>query len=180
MGVFHKLCFFCQLKRGLLVTRLPIEDSKKELTIVNLHLEAYDSGEGKRQQTEILINFLLEEYSKGNYCVAGGDFNQTFPTIDNSRYPILDDSHFSPGSLDADLLPEGWTFAADGDIPTSRLNNQPYNPASPNTQHYVLDGFILSPNVELLSVQTLDGGFRYSDHNPVRLEIRLLAEEPSL
>ena len=41
------------------------------------------------------------------------------------------------------------------------------------TQHYVIDGFILSPNVELTSVQTQDDGFRFSDHNPVLLNIRL-------
>ena len=37
----------------------------------------------------------------------------------------------------------------------------------------VIDGFILSPNVELTSVQTQDDGFRFSDHNPVLLSIRL-------
>ena len=36
------------------------------------------------------------------------------------------------------------------------------------TQHYVLDGFIVSPNIEVLSVETQSLGFRYSDHNPVR------------
>ena len=41
------------------------------------------------------------------------------------------------------------------------------------TQHYVIDGFILSPNVELTGVQTQDDGFRFSDHNPVLLNIRL-------
>ena len=37
----------------------------------------------------------------------------------------------------------------------------------------MIDGFILSPNVELTSVQTQDDGFRFSDHNPVLLNIRL-------
>ena len=35
------------LKRCLLVERIPIADSDKELVLVNLHLEAYDDGEGK-------------------------------------------------------------------------------------------------------------------------------------
>lgn len=34
------------LKRCLLVTRIPVEGSDKELVIINLHLEAYDDGEG--------------------------------------------------------------------------------------------------------------------------------------
>ena len=39
------------LKRCLLVSYLPIEGSDKQLVLVNLHLEAYDSGEGKIAQT---------------------------------------------------------------------------------------------------------------------------------
>lgn len=37
----------CNLKRCLIVSRIPIAGSEHELVIVNLHLEAYDSGEGK-------------------------------------------------------------------------------------------------------------------------------------
>jgi len=44
--------------------------------LVNLHLEAYDSGEGKIAQTKLLVEFLEQEYAKGNYVIAGGDFNQ--------------------------------------------------------------------------------------------------------
>ena len=42
-----------------------------------------------------------------------------------------------------------------------------------NTQYYVIDGFILSPNVQLNTVKTLDEGFTYSDHNPVKLNVTL-------
>ena len=37
------------LKRCLLVSYLPIEGSDSQLVLVNLHLEAYDSGEGDRK-----------------------------------------------------------------------------------------------------------------------------------
>ena len=53
------------------------------------------------------------------------------------------------------------------------IRDRPYDAESEATQHYVIDGFILSPNVELTSVQTQDDGFRFSDHNPVLLSIRL-------
>lgn len=75
--------------------------------------------------------------------------------------------------LDDSMLPDGWHFAYDTAVPTCRLDNQPYDAESEATQHYVIDGFILSPNVELTSVQTQDDGFRFSDHNPVLLSIRL-------
>lgn len=42
-----------------------------------------------------------------------------------------------------------------------------------NTQYYVIDGFIISPNVELLDVETLDLGFENSDHNPVIISFSL-------
>lgn len=47
--------------------------------LVNLHLEAYDDGEGKIAQTKQLREFIQSEYEKGNYVIAGGDLNQVFP-----------------------------------------------------------------------------------------------------
>jgi endonuclease/exonuclease/phosphatase family metal-dependent hydrolase len=61
----------------------------KYLVLVNLHLEAYDDGEGKKAQTEMLKQILQEEADQGNYVIAGGDFNQTFSGTDDSMYPEL-------------------------------------------------------------------------------------------
>lgn len=160
------------LKRCLLVSYYDIENSDAKLVAVNLHLEAYDDGEGKAAQTKMLRDFLQSEYEKGNYVIAGGDFNQTFPnSLD--KYPIKNAELWVPGVLEEDVLPEGWSFAYDDRVPSCRLNNRPYDAEDENTQHYLIDGFILSPNVELLSVSTLDEGFIYSDHNPVAMEIKL-------
>lgn len=158
------------LKRCLLVTRIPIRGSAQELVIVNLHLEAYDDGEGKAAQTAQLLKLLQEEYEKGNYVIAGGDFNQAFPgTLDT--YPILDRDYWTPGLLED--LPEGWKYAFDDGSPTCRLLNQPYDPSDRTTQHYVIDGFIVSPNVTIDRVETINAGFEFSDHNPVVLDITL-------
>lgn len=160
------------LKRCLLVSYYNIENSDAKLVVVNLHLEAYDDGEGKAAQTKMLREFLQSEYEKGNYVIAGGDFNQTFPnSLD--KYPIKNSELWVPGVLEENVLPDGWSFAYDDSVPSCRLNNRPYNAEDENTQHYLIDGFILSPNVELLSVNTLDKGFVYSDHNPVTIEIKL-------
>ena len=159
------------LKRCLLVTELPLSGTDRKLMVVNLHLEAYDDGAGKRAQTEVLRAFLEEQYAAGNYVVAGGDFNQTFPGA-LERWPVIEDDYWAPGTLE-ELLPEGWAYAFDAETPTCRLLNQPLDPDDPLTQYYVIDGYILSPNVELLRVETLDLGFEHSDHNPVRLELRL-------
>ena len=161
------------LKRCLLVSRLPVEGSDKEFVVVNFHLEAYDSGEGKIAQTRQLMEFIQSEYEKGNYVIAGGDWNQVFPgSLD--VYPNNHPDLWAVGTVEESMLPSGWALAYDLTTPTCRLLNQPYNPAdTANTQYYVIDGFIVSPNVELKSVATLDKEFENSDHNPVKMVISL-------
>ncbi len=162
------------LKRCLLVTWLPIEGTDRQLVLVNLHLEAYDSGEGKIAQTKQLCEFIESEYLKGNYVIAGGDFNQTFPDT-LTRFPVLHYQFWTPGVIEQDDIPAGWSFAYDTLVPSCRLLNQPYDPSDlSNTQHYVIDGYIVSPNVEVQRVETLDLGFEDSDHNPVALDVILL------
>lgn len=75
---------------------IDLEGTDAQLVLVNLHLEAYDDGEGKAAQTAALTSFLEQEYAKGNYVIAGGDFNQTFPGgLD--KYPIKNDDLWTPG-----------------------------------------------------------------------------------
>jgi endonuclease/exonuclease/phosphatase family metal-dependent hydrolase len=161
------------LKRCLLAVRIPIRNSGAELVVVNLHLEAYDDSGGREAQTRALLDFMEAEYAKGNYCIAGGDFNQSFPDVDMERFPIRDKDFFVPGLLSRDLLKSGWSFAADTETPSCRLLNKPYSGNPDDTQYYFIDGFILSPNVVLRSVKTLNLDFRNSDHNPVELEVTL-------
>lgn len=156
------------LKRCLLTQRIPLEEGN-ELVLVNLHLEAYDDGEGKLAQTAELMNFVTAEYEKGNYVIAGGDFNQAFP---DANFPTIDASYWQAGKLDANMLPEGWQFAFDGSTPSCRLNNAPFV-GQTNPQYYGIDGFILSPNVTLDEVKTLDEKFISADHNPVTLKVTL-------
>ena len=158
------------IKRCLLVTRMDVEGSDRELVLINFHMEAYESGEGRIAQTKQLLELMQEEYEKGNYVIAGGDFNQSFPgTLDT--YPIRDPEKWTPGALTEESLPEGWQYAFDETNPTCRLLDQPY---SADCQLYVIDGFLLSPNVALTEVETVHLDFIHSDHNPVRLEVRLV------
>ena len=161
------------LKRCLLVSYLPIEGSDKQLVLVNLHLEAYDSGEGKIAQTKQLMGLLEEEYAKGNYVIAGGDFNQVFPGA-LEAYPNEHPENWIPGVLEESSLPAGFSYVYDLEVPSCRLLNQPYDPSDAvNTQYYVIDGLIVSPNVTVKTAETLDLGFENSDHNPIRLTVTL-------
>lgn len=160
------------LKRCLMVDYIPIEGQDNSLVLINLHLEAFDSGEGKIAQTKALLEVLAQEYAKGNYVIAGGDFNQRFPGA-SDKYPQSDDPNiWCPGTLDADALPTGWQYAYDLSNPSCRSMDKYYTDPA-NHQYYLIDGFILSPNIELLSVETIQKNFEFSDHNPVKLKVRL-------
>lgn len=157
------------LKRCLLVERVPVEGTDKELVIINLHLEAYDDGEGKRAQTEQLMQIIAAEYRNGNYVIAGGDFNQTFEGADT--FPILDESTWQPGKLYNSELPAGFSYVFDASKPTCRLLDKPYDGDREKAQLYVIDGFIVSDNLKVNLIQTVDLNFQYSDHNPVLLQV---------
>lgn len=164
----------CNLKRCMLETRIPIQGSDKELVLINFHLEAYDSGEGKIAQSKMLSEKLQEEYDKGNYVIAGGDFNQTFEGMDT--YPILDTENWMPGIIGSDDIPDSFSFAVSDNVPSCRLLSGPYSGNYEDSQVYVLDGFIVSDNLEIKSVENIDTDFEYSDHQPVRLEVTLKSE----
>lgn len=163
----------CNLKRCMLETRVPLEGTDAELVLLNFHLEAYDSGEGKIAQSKMLAEKLEEEYAAGNYVIAGGDFNQTFPDMEAS-YPLIDTENWAPGTLEKDSLPEHFSFAVDDSYPTCRLLNQPYTGSYDTSQVYVIDGFIVSDNLEVSEIKVLNEDFQYTDHQPVQLEVSFL------
>ena len=160
------------LKRCLLVTRIPAEGGR-ELVLVNLHLEAYDSGEGKIAQTKQLADFLAEEANKGNYVIAGGDFNQIFSDADGTKYPAQE-GKWAAGEIDVTAFDDSLNCLMDETVPTCRSLDQPYSGADKGTfQYYLIDGFIVSDNVSVKDFHTLDEDFVCTDHNPVRMEFVL-------
>lgn len=157
------------LKRCLLVSRIPVEGTDHELVLINLHLEAYDSGEGKEAQTRVLKTLLEEEYGKGNYVIAGGDFNQHFSNVDTGKYPVFD-GMWQPGIIHAETFGENFSLLMDPATPTCRSLDRAYAGESDESfQFYMIDGFIVSQNVRVESVETLNQKFVCSDHNPVRM-----------
>lgn len=161
------------LKRGLLIERLPIEGSDKQLVVINLHLEAYDSGEGKIAQTKVLSDLLKKEYEKGNYVIAGGDFNQSFPGTSSYKYPHTDEDLWMPGDLDNSMIPEGFSAKVDDSYPSCRSLDRPYDSSDKNFQYYLIDGYIVSDNIKIQSIQTVALDFKNSDHNPIKIVISL-------
>lgn len=161
------------LKRCLLVNHYPIKDSDKELVFINLHLEAYDDSGGREEQTKMLIDYMESEYQKGNYVIAGGDFNQSF--FESHELPFrLSEDLWKPGLLDLDLFPQGYGVLRDElKIPTCRSLHMPYNDEFREDSYYIIDGFIVSPNVYVKEIETYNQNFEFSDHNPVVINFEL-------
>lgn len=156
------------LDRCFMVNRYPLK-SGKELVIINTHNEAYDPGNIRKAQMEYFRSFIVSEYEKGNFVVAGGDWNQCPPDFKPEflNNKVRTDQMVIP----SDYLPAEWKWIYDPKNPTNRSNDIPYNPDVTTTT--VIDFFLLSPNIESLTVQGINLNFENSDHNPVRMKVRL-------
>jgi endonuclease/exonuclease/phosphatase family metal-dependent hydrolase len=156
------------LDRCFLVNHYPLENGK-DLLVINTHNEAFDTGQIRKAQMAYLKDFLLSEYQKGNYIIAGGDWNQSSPGFKPgfTGHPV----NTGQMMMDSDYLPAEWKWIYDNTIPSNRTVIAAYDPATTTTT--VIDFFLLSPNIESVSVDCIDLNFENSDHNPVRLKVRL-------
>lgn len=143
----------------------------KELLIGNSHMSAYDEG-GKirKKQLDYLCTFLEEERNKGNYVVFGGDFNHD---IANSEglFPTQEKHPDWVATFSEENLPEGFSIAAATNAPTCRSADIPYEYGK--NFLIVIDGFIVSDNVQVKHIENLDLEFLYSDHNPAVMRFTL-------
>jgi len=138
----------------------------KELIIINTHNSAFDDGALKKQQLEYLKQFLEIEYTKGNYFVVGGDWNQNPPGLDISKFGKHSNSeNFQLSMLDKEIFPSDWQWIYDPNIATNRSNVKPYTKGE--TSITVLDFFLLSPNLKANFVTSIDLEFKNSDHQPI-------------
>jgi endonuclease/exonuclease/phosphatase family metal-dependent hydrolase len=128
----------------------------------------------------VLKELMREELNKGNYVIAGGDFNQVFSNIDTSGYPVLE-NNWEAGVIDVAEFGDDFQFVTDVSNPTCRSLVEVYADAqdkSPEAfQYYVIDGFIVSSNVKVQSLRTHNTVFQYSDHNPVSMDVILLPDD---
>lgn len=162
---------YFDLDRCFVVTRYALENGK-ELVIANSHMSAYDSGGViRRQQQEVLNQFLAEEKEKGNYVIVGGDFNHDIAYSDG----LFESQQLRPEwvyTMTSDDLTVGYSFYAATNVPTCRSTDIPYEKGVNYT--VVLDGFIVSDNIEVTSNFNVDNDFLYSDHNPAVMTFRLV------
>ncbi len=176
---------FFDLDRCFVVNRLNLDNSK-ELVFINSHMSAYDEGGLIRnKQIQELYSFMKEEYSKGNYVIASGDFNHDLLT-NNPLYPQYNFSNYAYQDIIKQHRPswlsymfdenktspfdDGFKIYASNSNPSCRDCDVIYTPNS--TFVSTVDGFIVSNNIEVKSTYTTkigEIGFAYSDHQPSTL-----------
>jgi endonuclease/exonuclease/phosphatase family metal-dependent hydrolase len=158
------------LDRCFIIQRFVVND-ENVLTLINTHNSAFDDGSLRKQQFDLLRETALEEFAKGHYVIIGGDWNQNPPgfnpeQIQNGDVPGKNDLPNVPD----DFMPPGWKWAFDPSVPTNRDVSEPYKKGK--TSATILDYFLISPNLQLLNVKTIDLAFKDSDHNPVVMDVR--------
>lgn len=152
------------------VVRVPVDGDAADWVLIDIHLSAFDEGANVRlAQLREVLKLAEAEYEKGARVVVGGDWNYEFArpdTLSTTKEKFLFWLHAFP-YLE---LKAGWTAAFDPEIPTCRTNERPYARGENFTT--IIDGFIVSPNVEVVEVRAIDLDFQYTDHQPVVARFR--------
>lgn len=163
------------LDRCFMVNRFKIENGK-ELVLINTHNEAFDEGGNiRRSQMESIKKFVINEYSSGNYVIVGGDWNQYPPDFK----PVFSANqgftgkigNFTLTGIESDYMPGEWQWIYDPATPSVRTLTARYD--APSTPTSVCDIFLISPNIEFVSVKCHHLEFKNSDHNPVTIKVSL-------
>ena len=167
---------FFDLDRAFTVSEIDVANGKK-LMLYNVHLSAYmKDQEIQEKQIMTLFNHMKNEYEKGNYVVCGGDFNHDLLPSSSETFgndTSKDYSWLQP--FPKEDLPQGLSvtdFTEEGEpVPSTRNLDTPYEKGKSFVA--LIDGFIVSDNVEALETKVLDESFQYSDHHPVTLQFKL-------
>ncbi len=150
--------YFCGNK-GFLINRIKISDHDKELVIFNIHLIAFKKNYAVRlKQMEYVLALASIEVDKGNYVIIGGDWN-----INLASDGVISQQ---PKNLIEKTIE--WCFA----IPEQRTLKSFKQDQGNNGGKIIYDGFLCSTNISVLKVISRED-FRFSDHAPVLLEVKL-------
>ncbi len=175
---WHKLL---DLDRCYSVCQIPTDDGRM-LSLFNLHFSPRIADEAvPAQQLSMLLEQMKAEYDKGNYAVAGGDFNMDLLGDSGAVFGV--DGGDCPWArpIDTGLFPEGITLVDSLDaahpVPSHRSVDTGYVPGESFVA--TVDGFIVSDNVEVLNCHVVNEVFECSDHNPVVLRFRLKSPGPA-
>ncbi len=139
---------------------------KRPLTIIHIHLAAFDTHmRTRRAQLSEIIDLALGAHAHGP-VVIGGDWNMNLS--DTQIFDRPDLPYLSPFAHD--LIPKEWKLVRDQSTPSLRSGDRPWGKGAVTA---VVDGFVASPDVIVHTVRSHDLGFVHSDHNPVELVLEV-------
>lgn len=158
---------FFDLDRAFNVTILPIRNSDKKFVIFNTHMSAFIKDQ-KIQREQLLTLFdKMKKYVKaGDYIICGADYNHV---LAGKAHPELTWMKPFPTAH----LPKGMRVVAPTNAPTVRSLDYAYEAKNPKNTFGIIDGFLVSSNIQSLSVKTIDNQFKSSDHQPVLINFTL-------
>lgn len=159
------------LDRCFMLSRFNMRNGK-QLVLINTHNSAYaDAVALRAKELNLLKNVLQREYAKGNYVIAGGDWNQNPVPYSTDSIEAGSLAYAITPGIPADFLPAGFTWAFDARHTSNRNVDAPY--LKGKTPTTLIDFFVLSPNIALLGTHVIQAGFQFADHQPVQLEVEL-------
>ncbi len=172
LPIEESLYKFLDLDRAYSVSVTETENGRL-LVVYNVHLSAYTSdGKIADEQLKMLAADMKAQYDNGNYVIAAGDFNKDM-LGDSSKYFERNEGDYTWAKpLDTSLLPSELKSYSGTNAPTCRNADSPYR-ADGTDFVLSVDGILASDNIRVLSAETVDVGFAYSDHNPVHVEFVL-------
>lgn len=153
---------------GVLINRLKREDCAQDWVVMNIHLSAFDDGGRTRlSQVRRVIEIAQKAHETGDFVVIAGDWNMRLSATEFAHQTAKEDL-FWVRDFPHDLLPQGWRVVADKETPTVRTLSAAFQPDHSYTT--IVDGFVISPNVDLVQVSTAPMGFEWTDHHPVEAQ----------
>lgn len=160
-------------KSSILTSRINIKD--KDIIFMNVHIAIIDKKQKlQKRQLEFLKKIIIEEYDKGNSVIVGGDWNMILPGIEKEKFSKISNAGKWKNVfnyLPDDWKPNKWKWAYSKDSPSIRSTDKPYSKEESFTTTF--DGFLLSPDIDVISVEVIDLNFKFSDHQPVYMNIRI-------
>lgn len=161
---------YADLKRCVMVNTYPTANGKTAY-LINVHLSAFDKGGFIRsQQMTWLIDYLKKTYNPDkNYIILGGDWNQLLSKdlLAAIKEPIPEWIAVLPDTINE----TNFKVVYDKEHSTVRSAEKPY--VKGENFETTIDGFMVSPNVEVVSVEAVETDYKDSDHKPVTAVFKL-------
>ena len=157
--------------RGFILSRYSVSNGKQLVLINTQNTDCNINPAANNEELNQLREVIVKEYNKGNYVIAGGDWSRNpSPFVPDS---IVDGNKVNviAPEIAKGVFPGGFIWASDARYPTQRVITTAY--VKGETLTTITDFFVLSPNVKLLTVNTLQTGFEFSHHQPVGMIVEL-------